>query len=168
LEEEGIAALHAAAARHGRLLPTGGSFADAIDKKTALLLRSQIGFLVNIGGSQTSLGTCPHAAALPSGYAVRGGACDDPGRGVIERCAEREIPYLHLLNIQSMALRYGIPLTPAPGDETGPDRIMRQSAVSRVPLLLVIIGLFVLFLAGHILRQGPARHPPFRRKSTGD
>ena len=157
LEEEGIAILRATAARHGRTLRTEGSFADAVHAKTALLLGAQIGFLVNIGGNQTSLGTCPHAPILPSGYTVHGSDCQDPGRGVIERCAERGIPFLHLLNIQSIAVRYGIPLSPSSGDESGYARIVMDTSVLRAPLLFLIIGLFVLLFSRRFNPLGSGR-----------
>jgi len=60
--------------------------------------------LINIGGNQASMGSCIHSASIPIGLNTRVKSCSDPGRGIISRISEKEIPVIHLLNIKNILL----------------------------------------------------------------
>jgi poly-gamma-glutamate system protein len=64
---------------------------------------------VNVGGSQASLGRSPAILQLPGGW-VRAAlpAADDADGGLITRMAGRGIPVLHLLNVRTLALKWGV------------------------------------------------------------
>ncbi len=147
LSEEGIRMFHAAAVRNGVPLSGFSSFEEALQKKEEMLLSARIHALVNVGGNQTSLGTCQHAPTLPTGLCLRRLHCTDPGRGLIERFSGRGVPFIHLLHIRNIASRYGLPLLPGahvPGSEN--DDMSVRSTVRRVPVMLLIITFIVLLV----------------------
>ena len=108
LPEDGLRLLQEAARRTEAVLRMPATLDEGIRMRTELFSASGISALVNIGGGQTSLGTCAHAPVLPTGLHRSFPACSDAGRGVIERMAERGIPVVHLLNIREL----GVPLRP--------------------------------------------------------
>ncbi len=160
LPDEGLQILSATAARYGRTLANGRPLEEAIGTKLDILLRSRIAFLVNIGGSQTSLGTCPHAPILPSGYPTSVPRCTHPGRGLIERCAEKGIRFLHLLNINAMAARYGMPLSPAVQQESDAPRIYADETIQRGPLLAGMMIILLLLFSSASIARVPQASPP--------
>ncbi len=111
LSDEGRRMLRSAALRNGVELHTPRSFHEAVSSRVDLLAKTQL--VINIGGSQASLGMCPHAPVLPHGIITRLPECSHPDRGLIERLVEREIPVIHLLNIEALAAEYHLPLGPA-------------------------------------------------------
>jgi len=149
LPEEGIALLRGAAARNGVALGVFPSFEQSVRAKEELLMSAPIDLLVNIGGNQTSLGTCRHSSSLPTGLVRRRLYCSDTGRGLIERCTSRGLPVIHLLNIKALASRYGLPLLPSVEESTGVDAVFYATTIHRAPLLLILFalaGLLALWL----------------------
>ena len=149
LSEEGTALLQEAARRNSVALSVFPSFEQSVRIKEELLASAHIDLLVNIGGNQTSLGTCRHAGSLPTGLVQRRMHCTDPGRGLIERCAARGLPVVHLLNIRALASQYGLPLLPSRDESSGVDAVFYASRVHRAPLLLILLvlaGLLALWL----------------------
>ncbi len=120
-----------------------------------MLAAAHVDVLVNIGGNQTSLGTCRHAGTLPTGLVRRSLHCEDPGRGLIERCSARGLPVVHLLNVRALASRYGMPLLPGMGESPSGDDVMSEQAVLRVPLLLMIAALFAFLILWVSPRDAP-------------
>lgn len=160
LSEEGIAILREAAMRNGVKLSTFPSLEQAINAREELLLSAHIDLFVNIGGNQASLGTCRHAGSLPTGLVQRRMACADPGHGLIERCAARGLPVVHLLNIRSLASQYGLPLVPSPEHRPADGPVFSATAVSRGPLILMLMA-----LAGLLVVWLPSGNRPARRGS---
>jgi poly-gamma-glutamate system protein len=181
LSEEGQEILVATAARHGIPLVLPRPFNEAVAAKMEVLRDAEL--VINIGGSQTSLGTCTHGPLLPHGRITRQTGCSDPGRGVIERSLERGVPVIHLLNINAFAAEHGIPLSggllsvpPGPvgsgSSASGPfgsgdgktrsgvrdadgslDRVYTVRTVSRLPVAALAMG--VLGLAFVLRRRIP-------------
>jgi poly-gamma-glutamate system protein len=69
---------------------------------------------VNVGGAAVNLGEGPVAARLPAGLAFLSALDVHPARGVVARMAEQGRPVIHLLNVERLARRFGLPLDPAP------------------------------------------------------
>ena len=144
LPEGGLDVMHAAARRCGVMLKIPGSLEEGIRLRTDLFFSQGISALVNIGGGQTSLGTCPHASTLPTGYWPSLPACSHAGRGVVERVAERGIPVIHLLNIRELAHRYGIPVGEGRSRED-PVAVYSERAVPTLHLA-GIVGILVIIV----------------------
>jgi poly-gamma-glutamate system protein len=73
-----------------------------------------IAAFINIGGSYANLGTSELALALKPGLNVRMKIPAKPERGVLFEMAARGIPCVHLLHIQGLATKYGLPWDPVP------------------------------------------------------
>ncbi len=78
---------------------------------------------VNIGGGYANLGTSELALALKPGLNTRMEIPGKPERGVLFEMAARRVPCVHLLFIQGLVAKYGLPWDPvplpAPGGEFG-------------------------------------------------
>lgn len=75
---------------------------------------------VNVGGGVASLGGAQNARLIPAGLTRRLAAKNYPNRGVLNVLAERRIPILQLLEVESLARTYSIVdsrtgATPRPG-----------------------------------------------------
>jgi poly-gamma-glutamate system protein len=141
LSDEGRRMLRSAALRNGVEMRTPRSFHEAVSSRADLLEKEQVDLVINIGGSQASLGMCPHAPVLPHGIITRLPECVHPDRGLIERLLERGIPVIHLLNIDALAAEYQLPLGPAtlaPG--TG-ESLFATRTVARWPLAALLAAL---------------------------
>lgn len=110
LTEEGLDEMSAAALRNGYEVYRPASLQESIEHKADLLRRAGIDLLINIGGNHASLGGCVHGATIPNGFHSRYAGCTDPNRGLISLTSERSVPYIHLLNIRDLAIRYGLEL----------------------------------------------------------
>ncbi len=146
MPEEGIPLLKQTAARYGRILVFPSSYPDAIHRKMELFTRNGITLLVNVGGSQTSLGTCRHAATLPNGFHRDLSPCADTGRGIIERLAAQGVPFVHLLHVKSLAARYGLPLSPGIYDPAAGRSVFTERVVHRGVILSLLAAVFVSVL----------------------
>jgi poly-gamma-glutamate system protein len=147
LPEEGLAVLRSAAQRSRVPLYVPSTLQDAIRKRTEMLQANKIDLLINIGGNQASLGGCVHGATIPNGYHDALSACNDPGRGVVVRMAERGIPVIHVLNIRDLAVRYGVQMmTPDSPDSVA--GVYRTAATKRTIVsagLVTILGMLAAF-----------------------
>jgi poly-gamma-glutamate system protein len=78
---------------------------------------------VNIGGGYANLGTSELALALKPGLNTRMEIPGRPERGVLFEMAAHGVPCVHLLFIQGLVAKYGLPWDPiplpAPGGEIG-------------------------------------------------
>lgn len=75
---------------------------------------------VNVGGGVASLGGAQNARLIPAGLSRRLVAKNYPNRGVVNILAERRIPVIQLLEVESLAREYSIVdprtgATPRPG-----------------------------------------------------
>jgi len=153
LPEGGLDLLREAARRTGIAVTTPASLPEGISLRTSLFSDEGISLLVNIGGGQTSLGTCAHAPVLPTGYQESLPICSDPGRGVIERVAERGIPVIHLLNIRELALRHGLPVG-GKFRSDGQARLFTERSPEKLPIVAVIALLLVVVHMGKLRLLG--------------
>ncbi|MBD3180221.1 MAG: poly-gamma-glutamate system protein [Candidatus Latescibacteria bacterium] len=105
LSEHGIEVMEKAAGRTGISLYVPDNLLESIRTKTELFLERGIGLLINIGGNQSSLGGCPHAYAIPTGFHQSMTVCSHENKGVIPRMSEKGVPFVHLLNIREISSR---------------------------------------------------------------
>jgi poly-gamma-glutamate system protein len=142
MSEEGISLLKRTAVRYGRTLVFPSGYAEALHRKMELFTRNGITLLVNVGGSQTSLGTCRHAEMLPNGFHSTIPSCSDTGRGIIERLAGQGVPFIHLLHVNNLAARYGLPLSPGIHDPVAGQTVFMERVVHRGVILALLAAVF--------------------------
>ena len=105
---------------------------------------------VNIGGSFADMGTDGEVLKLRPGFNPAGEIFVPPPdrRGVVQEMARRGIPVIHLLFVQGLAERYGLPWDPVPlpGAEDGGSRpaLSPPAGIALLSLYLagVVFGLF--------------------------
>ncbi len=105
---------------------------------------------INVGGSLASIGVCPEAAMLSTGFVRHIRTCGGPKRGIIFRMAERGVPVIHLLNIKRLARRYGLPSDPVPLPAVPDGRVMKAYTYPRLSSLSCLVALCALLI---ILRR---------------
>lgn len=69
---------------------------------------------INVGGSATSVGDGLEGHRIPTGLLRKVPPVRHPERGIIFLMGERGVPVIHLLEIKSIAARYGIPVDASP------------------------------------------------------
>ena len=113
LSAEAIARLRTAARARGVPLLEAGSLEDMVKAKTELLSADDTRLLVTIGGPHSSLGDDPDALHFAPGLSLPG-EVRYAGNGVVAAALEAGVPVLHLLNLEVLARRVGIPFDAAP------------------------------------------------------
>lgn len=102
---------------------------------------------VNIGGGIASLGNAISGTLIPAGLSTGLSGKNFPMKGVLIRMAERDIPVIHILDVQRLAKRYGLPLDPVPLPDLGQGPIYFKERYDRVQLGLIIFVLIALTTA---------------------
>jgi poly-gamma-glutamate system protein len=141
---------------HARLLDQA-SVLDAVKARVALYDSvagahgKAIKLYINVGGGVASLGGAQNGRLIPAGLTHRLAARSYPNRGVINLFAERGLPVIHLLQVQSLARWYGI--TDEKGNEVKPGSGLlfikykyNLGIVAGAAALLLVCNLFVLRL----------------------
>jgi poly-gamma-glutamate system protein len=123
----------------------------------------RLSVFVNVGGSLTSLGDCPEGRKLPVGLLRYVPISDHPRRGIIFRMKEKGVPVIHLLNINKIAVRYGLAIDPFPLPPIPSGRVMHPGAYIRS---FALSGTILLFLLALWLRESrfPIRFGNTRRQ----
>ena len=112
LSAEGLQMMQNAAVRNEVHLYIPESLTKSIEKRVELFNAEKISLLINIGGSQTALGNCPHSTSIPNGLHAKLEKCPDENRGLIARMNDQGVPYIQLLDIKNLASQYGIAISP--------------------------------------------------------
>lgn len=116
LDGTGYALGEAAILRHGAVyIRENGesSLEPDIARRLKLYTEQEIpAAFINVGGGITSLGWVSEAALLDNGLLARIPTTSSPRRGIIFRMYERGVPVIHLLNIERLASRNGLPIAP--------------------------------------------------------
>jgi hypothetical protein len=107
-----------------------------------------IALYVNVGGGSASLGGAQNARLIPAGLTFRLAARNYPNRGVINVLAERRIPVLQLLEVEKLALRFGI--SDAHGDTPKPGKGLLFIKY-RYNLVIVGVSAFLVLLANFVV-----------------
>jgi poly-gamma-glutamate system protein len=101
----------------------------------------QIKAYINVGGGISSLGSTENTQFIPSGLSMSLPMMNYPRRGVLIHMAEENIPIIHLLNINQLAHKYGLPISPIPLPLPGEGEIFIQRQYSVILTLVVTIFL---------------------------
>lgn len=118
LDGTGFIEAEAAIARHGAPYIDEGARgqleADILRRQRMYMAGGKPAAYVNVGGPITSLGWVAEAARLDNGLLHRVPYTASPQRGLLFRMFEAGIPVIHILNIERLAARYGLPIDPVP------------------------------------------------------
>jgi len=113
--------------------------------------KDQIKAFINVGGGISSIGSVENAQFIPNGLSKTLPMKNFPVRGLLIQMAEKNIPVIHLLNVNQLAEEYGLPTNPTPLPRPGEGEIFIQKRYSvlltaGVTFFLVIAISFVFFM----------------------
>jgi poly-gamma-glutamate system protein len=105
---------------------------------------------INVGGGIASLGTTLNGQLIPSGLTEHLPTNNFPLRGVIIQMGQQGIPIIHILNVDQLVAKYGLPVNPVPLPDPGEGGIFIQkkynvitTAVATLILVVVIVFIYV-------------------------
>jgi poly-gamma-glutamate system protein len=111
---------------------------------------SKIKAYINVGGGIASLGNTINGQLIPSGLTEHLPMSNYPLHGVIIQMGRKGIPIIHLLNIDQLLAKYGLPDNPVPMPDPGEGGIFIQkkynlliTSFSMAVLVTVIIFIYL-------------------------
>ncbi|MBC7363762.1 MAG: poly-gamma-glutamate system protein [Candidatus Aminicenantes bacterium] len=105
--------------------------------------RGPLKAFINIGGNLVCLGLDSSILELKPGLTRVKKIPPAETRGLVQEMASRGLPVIHLLNIQGLVKRYGLPWDPQPLPQPGQDIILRDAERERTWLRKIFV-LYVL------------------------
>ena len=113
--------------------------------------KEKIKTFINVGGGISSIGSVENGKFIPGGLSISLPMINYPVRGLIIYMAEKNIPIIHLLNVNQLAQKYGLPINPIPVPRPGEGEIFIQKRysvilTSGVTLFLIIAISFVFIM----------------------
>jgi len=118
--------------------------------------KNNIKAFINVGGGIASLGSTENMQFISSGLTMNLPMMNYPRRGVLIQMAEEGIPIIHLLNINQLAHKYGLPVSPTPLPSPGEGEIFIQKRYS--VLLTVVVTVFLTFAIAFVFMMERKRH----------
>ena len=117
---------------------------------------------INVGGGIASLGNTINGQLIPSGLTKHLPMNNFPLHGVIIQMCQKGIPIIHILNINQLLTKYGMPTNPIPLPEPGEGGIFIQkkynmviTAVATLILVVVIVFIYMSERKRHRLGTDP-------------
>jgi poly-gamma-glutamate system protein len=105
---------------------------------------------INVGGGVASLGNTVNGQLIPSGLTKHLPMSNFPLQGVIVMMVKKDIPIIHLLNINQLLEKYGLPKNPVPLPDPGEGGIFIQkkynmlvTAIATAILTAVIVFIYL-------------------------
>ena len=113
--------------------------------------KEKIKAFINVGGGISSIGSVENYKFIPSGLSISLPMKNYPVRGLMIDMAEKNIPIIHLLNVNQLAQKYGLAVNPTPLPRPGEGEIFIQKRysvllTSGVTLFLIIAIAFVFIM----------------------
>ena len=113
--------------------------------------KNKIKAFINVGGGISSIGSVENAQFIPNGLSRTLLMKNFPVRGLLIQMAEKNIPVIHLLNVNQLAQEYGLQINPTPLPRPGEGEIFIQKRYSvlltaGVTFFLIIAISFVFFM----------------------
>ena len=118
--------------------------------------KNNIKAFINVGGGISSLGSTENDKFIPSGLSMSLPMMNYPRRGVLIRMAEENIPIIHLLNINQLARKYGLPISPTPLPVPGEGQVFVQRRYSVI--LTLVLTLFLTAAIAFVFFMEKKRH----------
>jgi poly-gamma-glutamate system protein len=105
---------------------------------------------INVGGGIASLGNTINGQLIPSGLTEHLPMSNFPLQGVIIQMGKKGIPIIHLLNVDQLLSRYGLPFNPVPLPEPGEGGIFVQKKYNLVTTSIATSFLIVVIIIIYI------------------
>ena len=126
---------------------------------------------INVGGGIASLGNTINGQLIPSGLTEHLPMSNFPLHGVIIQMGREGIPIIHLLNIDQLLTKYGLPSNPVPLPEPGDGGIFIQKrynlpVTSIATAILVTVIIFIYFAERKRHRLGTDVVPAGKEPNT--
>ena len=118
--------------------------------------KKKIKAFINVGGGISSIGSVENGKYIPTGLSTILPMKNYPVRGVMIQMAENNVPIIHLLNINKLALKYGLPINPVPLPRAGEGEIFIQKRYS--VLLTLSVTIFLVLAIGFVFFMERKRH----------
>ncbi len=161
MSEEGKLLLNSAIKRNKVSLLTPSSFEDSIKQRmdiyTRLAEKKPIKVFVNVGGGTTILGTSLGKQIYKSGLITQLPEDLNPPNSVLKSFLEKDIPVINVIQVESLARKFGLPLSPKNTPAPGEGKIFIQEEYNPYLCLFVLVYLF-LGLYG-ITKKGWGQNP---------
>lgn len=144
LSPEGRNLILSAVQRNGIELINEEYLENSIEKRLDIYKKQSSGpikLFINVGGGIASIGSIENYQFIPGGFSPPLQMMNYPIKGVLIRMSEDNIPFVHLLNINQLAAKYGLPVSPVPMPQPGEGDIFIQQ---RYNIALTIFVTFVL------------------------
>ena len=108
---------------------------------------------VNIGGGLSSLGNSINGKLLNTGLNNHISIKNIPLKGTLFLAAEKNIPVIHLLDIEKIAQKYNLPLSPTPIPEIGSGTMFQKEhynlTVTSIALAILITLIIIILIFDH-------------------
>jgi len=118
--------------------------------------KDKISAFINVGGGISSIGSVENVQFVPSGLIKTLPMKNYPVRGLLVQMAEKNIPVIHLLNVNQLAVQYGLPLNPTPLPQPGEGEIFIQRRYS--VLLTIGVTFFLVIAISFVFLMERKRH----------
>jgi len=118
--------------------------------------KDKISAFINVGGGISSIGSVENVQFVPSGLIKTLPMKNYPVRGLLVQMAEKNIPVIHLLNVNQLAVQYGLPLNPTPLPRPGEGEIFIQRRYS--VLLTMGVTFFLVIAISFVFLMERKRH----------
>ena len=156
-------------AKHDLPIITGKSLKDNIQRRMNHFSNVNYKTVVNVGGGVASLGTSFNLKLLPPGVVYRNDIESISRKGGIEgtvvKFVKKNIPLIHVLNIQKLTESLGMPFAPIPIPEIGSGSLYAIQKynlnVTFICLLIVAVMVFGVGWKSHQqIKQRMMEHEP--------
>jgi poly-gamma-glutamate system protein len=110
---------------------------------------------INVGGGLASLGNTINGQLIPSGLTMHLPVNNFPMHGVIIEMGQKGIPIIHVLNIEQLLTKYGLPVNPVPLPDPGEGGIFIQKKYN---VIVASIATFILVVVIVFIYLGERKH----------
>lgn len=119
------------------------SLKESIERKLDLFLENKVDLVINIGGNQTSLGSCAHSSNIPNGFQNTYKSCNHLNRGIIARVSENNIPFINILNIKILSIENDISINHSNHTDS---QVYYDRKIKKIPVIVLLLTLSTLLL----------------------
>lgn len=148
LSPEGRNLILSAVQRNGIELINEEYLENSIEKRLKIYKSGSNGpikLFINVGGGIASIGSTENYQFIPGGFSPPLLMKNFPIKGVLVRMSEENIPFIHLLNINQLASKYGLPVSPAPLPLPGEGEIFIQQRYN-ITLTILVAAVLIGFI----------------------